>query len=247
VQAVDELCFMLGPVLAAFLCAGLFPEAGTLIGAVLLFTGVLVFAAQRSTEPPATPRAAGSGSPLRAPGMAPLLGVFLATGAVFGAMEVVALAHVNGPLAGPVLALQAAGSCAAGLVYGRAGRSAGLRTCLAAMTVLMALPFLGAAADSLAALAVGLLVAGMATAPTMLTGMGLVQRLTPAGRLNEGMTLAVTALFGGIAAGSAAGGWTVEHAPTTAYGFLIPTAAAALALVLALLLGVGTTKARRSS
>ena len=34
-QAADELCFMLGPVLAAFLCGALFPEAGTLVGAVL--------------------------------------------------------------------------------------------------------------------------------------------------------------------------------------------------------------------
>nr|BBJ53218.1 hypothetical protein SAVMC3_58470 [Streptomyces avermitilis] len=51
-QAADELCFMLGPVLAAFLCGTFFPEAGTLVGAVLLMSGVLVFAAQRSTQPP---------------------------------------------------------------------------------------------------------------------------------------------------------------------------------------------------
>lgn len=55
-QAVDELCFMLGPVVAAFLCTSLFPEAGTLVGAVLLVTGVLIFAAQRATEPPPAPR-----------------------------------------------------------------------------------------------------------------------------------------------------------------------------------------------
>ncbi|WP_432816276.1 MFS transporter [Streptomyces vilmorinianum] len=229
-QAVDELCFMIGPVLAAVLCSALFPEAGTLAGAALLLGGVLIFAAQRSTEPPVAPRSTSApGSLLRAPGMAPLLGVFLATGAVFGAMEVVTLAHVDGPLAGPVLALQAAGSCAAGLLYGRAGRRARLSTCLAAMTVLMTLPLLGASTGSLLALAGGLLVAGMATAPTMVTGMSLVQRMTPAGRLNEGMTLAVTALLGGIAAGSAGGGWAAEHAPATTYAFLVPTAAAALA------------------
>lgn len=55
-QAADELCFMLGPALAALLCAALFPEAGTLVGAVLLMTGVLIFAAQRATEPPVAPR-----------------------------------------------------------------------------------------------------------------------------------------------------------------------------------------------
>ncbi|MEU7069703.1 MFS transporter [Streptomyces narbonensis] len=237
-QAADELCFMLGPVLAAFLCSMLFPEAGTLVAAALLLGGALLLAAQRSTEPPIAPRTA-AGSPLRTRGMVPLLTVFLATGAVFGSMEVVALAFVDGPVAGPVLALQAAGSCAAGLLYGRARRTARLRTCLAAMAVLMAMPLLAATTGSLLALAGGLLVAGMATAPTMLTGMGLVQRLTPASQLNEGMTLAVTALLAGVAAGSATGGWAADHAPFPAFGFLAPIAAATLALALCTATGVG--------
>ncbi|KQX53642.1 transporter [Streptomyces sp. Root66D1] len=250
-QAADELCYMLGPVIAAFLCSVLFPEAGTLTAAVLFLGGVLLFTAQRATEPPIAPRAA-TGSPLRVPGMVPLMTVFLATGAVFGSMEVVALAFVDGPVAGPVLALQAAGSGAAGLLYGRARRTARLRTCLAAMAVLMTVPLLGASTGSLLALAAGLLVAGMATAPTMVTGMGLVQRLTPPSQLNEGMTLAVTALLGGIAIGSATGGWAADHAPFAAFGFLVPAAAAALALALCAVTGVGgrgpgMTKARRSS
>ncbi|TQK44904.1 hypothetical protein FBY35_6437 [Streptomyces sp. SLBN-118] len=239
-QAADELCFMLGPVLAAFLCSALFPEAGTLTGAILLLTGVLIFAAQRDTEPPVTALPARTRSPLRTPGMAPLLAVFLATGAVFGSMEVVTIAFADGrgqaSAAGAVLALQAAGSCAAGLAYGRFRPARvlprRLMICLAAMTVLMSLPLLAAATGSLPAVAVALLAAGMATAPTMVTGMTVIQRLTPEGQLNEGMTLAVTALLGGIAAGSATGGWTVEHA-STAYGYLVPLAAAATALLLA--------------
>ncbi|MEU5215706.1 MFS transporter [Streptomyces sp. NPDC020807] len=237
-QAVDELCFMLGPVLAALVCAALFPEAGTLLAATLFLAGALLFTAQRSTEPPVSPRTA-AGSPLRARGMVPLLAVFLATGAIFGSMEVVALAFVDGPVAGPVLALQAAGSCAAGLLYGRARRAFGLRTCLAAMTVTMAMPLLAATTGSLLALAAGLLVAGMATAPTMVTGMGLVQRLTPPAQLNEGMTLAVTALLAGIAVGSATGGWSADHAPFPAFGFLVPVTAAAVALTLCAATGVG--------
>ncbi|MFJ8650521.1 MFS transporter [Streptomyces sp. NPDC093546] len=240
-QAADELCFMLGPVLAAFLCAALFPEAGTLTGTVLLVTGVLIFAAQRATEPPVTPRTDRARTPLRTPGMPALLAVFLATGAVFGSMEVVTLAFVDGPSAGLVLALQAAGSCVAGLVYGSAAEPAGdvrrrLLGCLAAMTALMSLPLLAASGTgSLLALALALLLAGMATAPTMVTGMTLVQRLTPAGQLNEGMTLAVTALLGGIAAGSATGGWMIEHAGATTAS-TVPVAAAGLALLLALTL-----------
>ncbi|MFJ5710305.1 MFS transporter [Streptomyces sp. NPDC093105] len=237
-QAADELCFMVGPLLAAVACSALFPEAGTLVAAVLLLTGVLLFTAQRSTEPPVAPRTS-AGSPLRAAGMPPLLAVFVATGAIFGSMEVTALAYVDGPVAGPVLAFQAAGSCAAGLLYGRVRRGAGLRGCLAAMTVLMAAPLLTAQTGSLLALAAGLLVAGMATAPTMVTGMGLVQRLVPPSQLNEGMTLAVTALLAGIAAGSATAGWTADHAPDPVVGFVLPVAAAALALALCAATGVG--------
>ncbi|MFG2592727.1 MFS transporter [Streptomyces sp. NPDC048438] len=238
-QAADELCFMLGPVLAASLCGALFPEAGTLTGAILLMTGVLVFAAQRATEPPVAPRTR-SASPLRTPGIPALLAVFLATGAVFGAMEVVSIAHAGGA----ILALQAGGSCVAGLLYGslRPAAAVGRRLllCLTGMTVLMSLPLIAAATtDSLLVLAGCLLLAGAATAPTMVTGMTLIQRLTPQAQLNEGMTLAVTALLGGIAAGSAAGGWTVEHAGTVS-GYAAPVCAAALALAVA---SVGTRRA----
>ncbi|MFS0696249.1 MFS transporter [Streptomyces nitrosporeus] len=245
-QAADELCFMLGPVLAAVLCGALFPEAGTLAGAVLLMTGVLLFAAQRSTEPPVAPRTRAA-SPLRTPGMPALLTVFLATGAVFGSMEVVSIAHAGGA----ILALQAAGSCVAGLVYGSL-RPAGnvhrrLLLCLAGMTALMALPLLAATtAEALPVLACALLLAGAATAPTMVTGMTLVQRLTPASQLNEGMTLAVTALLGGIAAGSAAGGWLVEHAGTVT-GYAAPLGAAALALTVTAVWATARRRAARNA
>ncbi|WP_376777936.1 MFS transporter [Streptomyces luteogriseus] len=240
-QAADELCFMLGPVLAAFLCGTLFPEAGTLVGAVLLLTGMVLFTARRATEPPVRAHIPGK-APLRAPGIPPLLAVCLAMGGVFGATEVVTLAFADAQgrqsAAGVVLALQAAGSCGAGLLYGAVKpvgpAAARLPRCVAAMAALLTLPMLAAAlTGSLLLLAATLLVAGMATAPTMVTTMTLVQQRTPEGRLNEGMTLAVTGLLGGIACGSAIGGWTVEHlSPTAGYG--VPVTAAVVALALSL-------------
>ncbi|MFI1866828.1 MFS transporter [Streptomyces jumonjinensis] len=237
-QAADELCFMLGPVLAAVLCSALFPEAGTLTGAALLLTGVVVFAAQRATEPPATGRRAGGRSPLRTPGMPALLAVFLATGVVFGALEVSTLAQLDSGWAGALLGLQAVGSCAAGLLYGtvRAARDlpGRLMLCLAAMTALMFLPLLAARTGSVPLLALALLAAGAATAPTMVTGVTLVQRLSPRGGLNEGMTLAVTAILGGIAVGAATAGRLAEH-PGPVYGYAVPAVAAAVACALAAL------------
>lgn len=246
-QTADELCFLLGPVLATLLCTGLAPEAGTAVAAALLLTGMLLFAAQRGTEPPVAPRsAARTRSPLRLPGIPPLLLTFVCTGAVFGSMEVVTLAYADAhgirAAGGALLALQAAGSAAAGLLYGLLRPAAGrgtrrFRCCVAAMAALMLLPLLAASAGGPAALAVALAAAGMATAPAMVTGMGLVQSRTPAGRLNEGMTLAVTALLAGIAAGSATGGWAVEQlsGPGPGLGYAVPAAAAALALCTSLL------------
>lgn len=98
----------------------------------------------------------------------------------------------------------------------------------------MALPLLAAASGGLVLLAAALLVAGMASAPTMVTGMTLIQRVTPPERLNEGMTLAVTALLTGIATGSAAGGWVAQHLPAGEGAvYVVPVGAAALAAAVA--------------
>lgn len=197
-------------------------------------------AAQRGTEPPVAPRsAARTRSPLRLPGIPPLLLTFVCTGAVFGSAEVVTLAYADAhgirAAGGALLALQAAGSAAAGLLYGLLRPAAGqgtrrLRRCLTAMAALMPLPLPAAVAGGPAAVAVALAAAGTATAPAMVTGMGLVQSRTPAERLNEGMTLAVTAPLAGTAAGSATGGRAVEHLTGPGLGYAVPAAAAALAL-----------------
>ncbi|MFI7246136.1 MFS transporter [Streptomyces qinglanensis] len=252
-QAADELCFLLGPILATLLCTALFPEAGTLAGCGLLLTGTLLFLGRHSTEPPPgrTRNRAGS-APLRQPGTPALLLVFAATGAVFGALEVVTLAYADGQghraAGGAVLACQAAGSALAGLAFGRLPPARSdrrrLAGCTAAMAALTVLPLLAALTAPLPVVAGALLVAGLATAPTMVTGMAVVQRLTPAGRLNEGMTLAVTALLGGIAAGSAAGGRAAESLGSAGWAYGVPPVAAAAAAALATLLAVSAHRTR---
>lgn len=228
-QAADELCFMLGPVLAALLCTAWFPEAGTLTGAVLLLTGMALFTAQRGTEPPPSGRSCGP-PPVRELGS--LLAVFAGTGLVFGALEVTTVARA-GAAAGLILGLQAGGSCVAGLLLGVQRRRPSLPVCLAVMAALLLLPLLAASlTPSPWPLALAVLLAGTATAPTMITAMTLVQRRTPPGRLNEGMTLAVTAILTGSAAGSALAGWSADHVDAP-LGYLIPVGAALGALAVA--------------
>ncbi|MES4907198.1 MULTISPECIES: MFS transporter [unclassified Streptomyces] len=248
-QVVDEVCFMAGPALAMVLCTAVFPEAGLATAAALLVVGTLLFAAQRRTEPPPHPRPSSAGrEPLtRSPGLRVVVITFLATGAVFGSMEVATVAAVESyghtSASSAVLALQAAGSCAAGLVFGalplRGSAAARFLAGVAAMAVAV-LPLL--TATGLATLAPLLFIAGMATAPTMISGMTLVHRLTPPARLNEGMTTAYTGLLVGISAGAAAAGWTVDHLGPTA-GYAAPATAAALALLAA---ATGSGRLRRS-
>jgi MFS family permease len=86
---------------------------------------------------------------------------------------------------------------------------------------------------SLWEVALNLLVAGFATAPTMSTSMGLVAALVPENRLTEGFTLTTTGLLIGVSAGTAAGGWTVDHLASGA-GYHVPAVAALVALLLSL-------------
>ncbi|WP_441245389.1 MFS transporter [Kitasatospora sp. McL0602] len=240
-QVLDELCFMTGPVLATLLCTSLFPEAGLLTAAALACTGGLAFAAQRRTEPPVRPPVpGGDGSALRSGGLRVLALAFLATGVLFGSMEVTTIAYADSlgqrPLAGGLLALMAAGSCFSGLLFGlvRPERPAVVRLLagVAAMAGLLLLPLAAAwSGAGLPVLAVAILLAGSGTAPTMVTGMTLVQELLPARQLNEGMAFAVSGIMIGISAGSAIGGALAQHAePGT--GYLLPAGAAVAALLI---------------
>ncbi|MFE4977620.1 MFS transporter [Kitasatospora sp. NPDC056651] len=244
-QALDELCFMAGPVLAMLLCTTLAPEAGLLATGALGTAGALLFAAQRRTEPPLPVRESAErrhGSPLRAPGLRVLVLTFLATGMVFGATEITTVAYADAlghkATAGLLLALVAGGSCVAGLLFGllTPHRAPGTRflLCAAAMAAVLLLPLAaGLGGAGLGVLGVVLFTAGTATAPTMVTGMTLVQELLPRRQFNEGMAMAVSGIVVGISAGAALAGTVAERAaPGT--GYALPAVAAGLALVIAL-------------
>ncbi|MFB7476722.1 MFS transporter [Kitasatospora sp. NPDC056184] len=243
-QVLDELCFMAGPVLGMVLCTSIAPEAGLLTAGGLGAVGALLFAAQRRTEPPLAdrPSAGRHGSPLRVPGLRVLTLAFLSTGMVFGALDLTTVAYADAlghrPVAGGLLALVAAGSCVAGLAFGtlRPSGPAGARFLwgAAAMAGLLLLPLTaGLGGAGLVLLGAALFAAGTGTAPTMVTGMTLIQDLLPRRQLNEGMAIAVSGILVGISAGSALAGAVAEHAGPGA-GYWIPAGAAALALLIAL-------------
>jgi predicted MFS family arabinose efflux permease len=237
-QVLDEVCFILGPILAVALATSIAPEAGRVAALLLTLVGTVLFAAQRSSEPPVQPvDPSASRSPLSNRGLQVMMLVFLFTGSIFGSLEMATIAFTDSlghkSSAGVVLALQAVGSAVAGMLFGmltlRGSSTSRFLVGVSGMAVLM-LPL--TLAGGLWSLAPLMFIAGMATSPTMITGMGLVQELIPRSQINEGMTLAVTSLLGGISLGSMVAGWSVERFGADS-GYWLPATAGVLALLVA--------------
>ncbi|MER5460569.1 MFS transporter [Streptomyces sp. NPDC002668] len=237
---VDEICFIIGPIISIGLSTAWFPEAGPLLAAAFLLVGVFWLTAQRATEPVPHPRDHHTGgSALRSPGLQVLVATFVATGAIFGAVDVVTVAFAeeqgHKAAASLVLAVYALGSCLAGAVFGLlhlqgpASRRWLVGVCAMAVSMI---PL--QLAGNLPFLAVALFVAGLSIAPTMVTTMALVEAHVPRTKLTEGMTWTSTGLAVGVALGSSAAGWTVDASGAGA-GYVVPAVAGAIAAVVAFL------------
>lgn len=239
-SVVDEVCFIVGPIVSIGASTTWFPEAGPLLAVVCLGAGVLWLTAQRATEPPPHPPGHHTGgTPLRLPGLRVLVGTFAATGVIFGAVDVVTVAFAqhqgHRTAASVVLAVYALGSCTAGAVFGlmRPRRSAA-RAFLVGVSA-MALSMIPLQlVGNLPALALALFVAGLSVAPTMVTTMALVEQLVPRPKLTEGMTWTSTGLAVGVAVGSWVAGSVIDAAGPSA-GYAVPGVAGALAVAVAFL------------
>jgi MFS family permease len=236
---IDELVFIVGPILVAVLATSVSPVLGLGVAIVAGVAGSLAFAAQRSTEPPAHPRdrSAGVREPMPWRTVAPLALVCLALGILFGAAEVTTVAFAdeqgNQGYAGILLAIWALGSLVAGVLSGAVATSSGpatrVRWGAAGMAVAMApLFFVG----SVPVMGLLLLLGGSAIAPTMIAALSLTERTVPVSRLTEGMAIMHTGIVAGVAPGATISGFVVDH-----YGaseaYLVSLAAGVLAALAA--------------
>ncbi|MFE6337603.1 MFS transporter [Streptomyces sp. NPDC057798] len=241
-SVVDEVCFIFGPIISIGLSTAWFPEAGPLLAACFLAAGVFWLTAQRATEPEPHPRARherrGS-SALRSAGLQVLVLTFVATGAIFGAVDVVTVAFAEEQghkgAASIVLAVYAAGSCAAGAVFGllhlKGAPEPRWLLGICAMAVSM-IPLL--LVGNLPFLAVALFLAGLCIAPTMITTMSLIEQHVPRAQLTEGMTWVSTGLAVGVALGSSVSGWVIDAAGARA-GYGVPAVSGAVAVAVGFL------------
>lgn len=237
-SVTDELTFVFGPLLATALCTAVTPAAGLMTEAALTLVGGLLFAAQKSTQPPVTGESGHArvehASALRVPGVRVLVVTFLGIGSVFGGMQVSLAAFTESigepGLNGVLYGVFAAGNMLSGVVCGAiAWKVAPQRRLVLGYTGLaIAASALWTAHSVLLLAALGLLV-GMCIAPALITGYTLVEGLVPAGARTE----AFTWLTGAVALGQAAAvtvAGQLEDRLWGGAGFLVPMAGTLLAL-----------------
>ncbi len=236
---LDEVVFIIGPILVAMLATNISPVLGLGVAIVAGVGGSLGFAAQRSTEPPPHPhdRSTGVREPMPWRTVVPLAVVCLALGILFGAAEVttVAFADEQGHKgwAGGLLAIWALGSLVAGVVSGavasRSGPAARVRWGAFGMACAMSPLYF---VDSIPVMAALLLVGGVAIAPTMIATLSLTERTVPVSRLTEGMAIMHTGIVAGVAPGATISGFVVDHSGASA-AYLVSLSAGVVAALAA--------------
>ncbi|MFL6025977.1 MAG: MFS transporter [Friedmanniella sp.] len=246
VEAVlDEVIFIIGPVLVTFLATAVHPAAGLGVSALVGLVGALALAAQRRTQPPVPGRrAAGRARGRIAPrALVPVVAASVALGAVFGGMEVVVIAFATEtgvlPYAGAILMAWAIGSLVAGVVTGTLTwrRSPATRFRVGAVCLALSLLPLPWVREPVLVAAL-LLVGGMAIAPTLIASAAVTRAVVPQSRLTEALAWGSTGIAGGLAAGAAGLGYLIDRGGSR-LGFWGVVAAGALLILCALWVRTG--------
>lgn len=223
--AVNDVSFLIGPVVVTTLSATLHPTLGLATSTVLIVVGVGLLLRDVHTEPPAQPRGPGVflDSRLLTPDFVPFPAVHLCLGTFFGAVPVCltsfALSQGAGATAGAFSAASGVVSLVAGLTYGGlAGRVRPLPVMIIASVVLAGgCVLLGSVSSVGVMLIVYALVGGM-VAPILIPAAVLLQRAVPSGVYTQAVTWTGSASAVGVALAAPVVGHVVEQTtPSTGF------------------------------
>jgi MFS family permease len=218
---LDELLFVVGPLLAGGLATLYRPAAGVLATAGLALAGTLGFVASPVSRAQAGGPAAGAGAgragAMAGPGLRTLVLSLTGVGAAIGIWEISlvgAAREAGSPEAASLsLAAWAAASGVGGLWYGsRTWRRPAGQRYLALLALLVLAGAIMAAAGSPVALGAVVVLVGAVLAPLESSAYVLAAELAPAGTLTESGTWLNTAMNVAAAAGLAGAGALVDRA-----------------------------------
>ncbi len=253
-STLDEVTFIVGPVVATALSTGVHPAAGLIAPVVLALIGAHLLYGQRATEPPVAPRAHhprrrrfSQRLVLLVPGVGAVVAVNLLIGCVFGSIDVSVVAAATQwgvrEASGLVLAVFSLASGLAGFYYGaRRWRSPVVSRFLTGVAALCAACAALLGAHSVVLLCIGGVLVGVTVAPTLINGNTLIGSLVPRDRLTEGLSWMGTGIGIGVAIGSSASGQVIDHV-----GYPGGLATVAAFGVLAALIAFGGRRALRGA
>ena len=213
--AIDEIVFILGPILAAWLATSVHPVSQLFVPTVACGIGGTIFFSLKSTQPPVIA------------GVLPLLAVFIVFNMSFTSFDVSITATMKSmglePFLGLQLAMFAVGSCIGALVFGscqlKGSHWAHMVMFLSLLTV--GYVFFRLSMDNLILLGVFEVLAGLTVSPTFATGNLIVKDLVPAESLTEGLSWVTTAGTVGTSIGSSVAGIVLD-ASNPHVGMMLP-------------------------
>jgi hypothetical protein len=214
---LDEVVFIIGPVLVTFLATALHPALGVSVSAVIGLIGAVALAVQRGSQPPIRSTASGhrNSSPLPWRILLPDSDRLCGPRHGVRGMEVniVAFAKEAGvlPYAGLILIAWSFGSLVAGAVTGaitwRVSPARRFRVGASLLALsLLPLPFISHPVG----VALLLIVSGMAIAPTLIASVAVTQSAVDQTRLTEALAWSSTGLAAGLAGGAAVVGQVID-------------------------------------
>lgn len=249
-SVIEEMCFILGPVLVTVLSTTGHATLGMIVAAGFAVVGSLLLAAQTHTEPPPghageLPR--GTRSPIRIPGLMVLCVVGLTMGVILGTFELVltAFSQQQGQpaMAGVLIAALAVGSMISGIVWGTIDWIAPLNRRLALLLSALTVATLPAlVVTNVWVMAVIVAILGIAVSPTLITTFTICENIVPREQTNEGFTWIGTMIALGVAIGTSLSGITTDKY-TANLAFGVATVAALVAATI-VWLGRRTLQAR---
>lgn len=236
---IDAAIIAVGAPLATFLAVQVFPAAALLVAGASLSVSVLLLLAQRGTEPPPFPRST-SRSEARGlpPGIILMVVITGWVGANLGAFDIAALGRANElgqpQLAGWILAVYAIGSTIGGTVLGRYFVHGSLTRQYLVLLVLLSLGVIPMVFLDSASWLVGCaFIAGVFIAPTLITGMTIVEAISPLGRVTESLAWTLVGVLVGRSVGQLAAGRIVDVVGAGAAFALVSVVAAVACLCVA--------------
>lgn len=214
---MDEVVFITGPIIVTACATSIAPAAGIISGIIFLSIGAPLFAVQKSTEPPATPKRKVDPHPavIRSKRVQAVILPTTLLGGFFGSIAIVtvAFAQTRGQVdkSGLLLAIWAAGSAVAafanGVIKWKLTSAARFLTFLFSLT-LLTIPLLFV--HSMLWLAVALFFNGFAIAPLVINAYGVAEGAVPPEQITETLTWVVAGMPLGGAMSSAISGLVID-------------------------------------